>query len=201
MLKMMRLFALVGVAAGLTACGTLTTGTSQSIAVMTEPAGATCELRRNGDVIAVVNPTPGTANISKSTRDIAVDCTRDGSLPAATVVPASFQPMTAGNILIGGVVGLAVDAASGALAQYPSNVVVVLPPRTFSSPAERDLFFSNREAEIRKRAADRLAAAASACTPGNPAHCESQKAAVTADMEAELARLNAQRAAATTSAT
>ncbi|MBS7793067.1 hypothetical protein KTR66_24000 [Roseococcus sp. SDR] len=76
-----RLVPVLLLAALLPACATITTGTSQSIAVMTEPPGASCTLSRDGGVIAVVNPTPGTVTVSKSTRDIAVSCPRPGHLP------------------------------------------------------------------------------------------------------------------------
>ena len=67
-------------------------------------------------------------NVSKSTRDMAVNCTRAGNLPAAQVVRAEFQAMTAGNILIGGVIGLGIDAASGAINKYDDEVTITMHP-------------------------------------------------------------------------
>ena len=39
-------------------CATVTSGTTHSMAVMTDPPGAMCQVKRDGQVIAVVNPTP-----------------------------------------------------------------------------------------------------------------------------------------------
>jgi hypothetical protein len=110
------------------ACSTITTGTTQAITVTTDPPGATCQVQRDGQLIGVVNPTPGSLTIGKSTRDMVVNCTRSGNLPGSNTVQADFQPATLGNILLGGVVGIVVDAASGAMGTYPPSVAVVLPP-------------------------------------------------------------------------
>jgi hypothetical protein len=112
----------------LPACATVTTGTTQSIAVLTEPAGAMCQLTRDGTTIAVANPTPNTVTISKSSRELTVRCTRDGHQPAVATVSPEFQGATAGNLLLGGVVGIVIDAASGAASQYPPNINLVLAP-------------------------------------------------------------------------
>lgn len=97
-----------------TACATITQGTSQNISVVTEPPGASCELRRNGAVVGLVNPTPGTLRVGKSTRALDVSCTREGHQPAQQAVQSSISPVIAGNILVGGVVGLVVDASTSA---------------------------------------------------------------------------------------
>ncbi len=178
---------------GLPACATITTGTSQSISVLTEPAGASCTLTRDGSIVGVVNPTPGTITISKSTRDIAIRCTRQGNLPGVASATPQFQAMTVGNLLIGGVIGLGVDAASGALSYYPANVLVTLPPESFSSEQSRDGFFTQRAADIRRLYDERALALRSSCTPGDRQTCEGRTAALERERDEELRRLNAQR--------
>ena len=111
-----------------TACASVTQGTTQSVSISTEPSGAACTVSREGQQLGVVNPTPGTITVSKSSRALDVRCTRAGSNPAAASVPSSTAAMTAGNLLLGGVVGLAVDASTGAMNYYPANVSVTLSP-------------------------------------------------------------------------
>jgi len=152
-------------------CATVTSGTTHSLAVITDPPGAICQVKRSGEVIGVVNPTPGTVTFSKSSRELAVDCTRDGHLPAAQVVKPDFQALTLGNILIGGVIGVAVDAASGALGQYPNNVTVLLAPGQFGSDAQRDRYFASRAEEINRNFAERIETVRRHCMPGAPAVC------------------------------
>ena len=96
------------VAMFVSACATITTGTGQTVNVMTEPEGAVCIFRRDNAVIGVVNPTPGSLSVTKSHAAIEVDCRKEGFLDAVGAVGRQFQPMTFGNIILGGLIGVIV---------------------------------------------------------------------------------------------
>lgn len=123
---MNRLSVLLVTALGLPACATITTGTTQSLSVVSDPPGASCQLQRGGEVVGVVSPTPGTVQVSKSMRGISVECAQPGYEKTAERIPAGFQPMYLGNLLIGGLVGMVVDMASGAAATYPASTTVAM---------------------------------------------------------------------------
>ena len=106
------------------ACSTIVEGNDQTVTVSTDPAGASCELRRGGQLIGVVNPTPGSVSVEKSSDDISVVCEMEGYDNAAGTFDSEFENMTLGNILFGGIIGVGVDAASGALNEYPSSVTI-----------------------------------------------------------------------------
>lgn len=53
-----------------------------------------------------------------------------------------------GNILLGGLVGVAIDAARGAGQKFPPQVTVVLEPARYESAAARDAWYASRRAEI-----------------------------------------------------
>lgn len=188
--KLQRLAALLLLAFGLPACATITSGTSQSVSIMTEPAGAACTLTRDGAVVGIVNPTPGTVTISKSSREIAVRCTRPGYSAGVGVASPQIQGMTAGNILLGGFIGIAIDAASGAISRYPDSVIVALPPETFVSDALRQAFFDERISDTRRRFDERAAAISGACTAEARESCNARLAALDRERDEELARLN-----------
>jgi hypothetical protein len=95
--------------------------------------------------------------------------------------------------LIGGVIGLGIDAASGALSQYPTNVTVVLPPQNFTTQAERDAFFATRIADVHRSFAERSEAARGSCPPGSAPNCDAMQASLAAERDAEVARLEALR--------
>ncbi|MCW5620976.1 MAG: hypothetical protein KIS79_07725, partial [Burkholderiales bacterium] len=114
-------------------CATVTRGASQTLTVQTAPEGAACTLERSGKVIGAVNPTPGSVKVGKGRKDIAVSCEKTGYLKSNDNLSPTFQAMTAGNILIGGLIGVAVDAASGAMNQYPSALDVTMIPERFTS--------------------------------------------------------------------
>lgn len=184
-----RLLGLIGLAF-LSACATITTSPSQNLSVLTEPAGATCEIQRNGRHVATVNPTPGTARIGKSTSESTVSCTREGHLPAQAVLSPEFQPVVLGNILLGGVIGIIVDASTGAVAKYPDSVQLTLPPADFPTPEARAAYFTTRAAEIRRASDERTAAARKDC---NSPSCDARAAEIEAERDRALARLEALR--------
>ncbi|RAI58165.1 hypothetical protein DOO78_15660 [Roseicella frigidaeris] len=108
----------------LPACATLIEGTSDNVTLSSNPAGAACVVDRNGERVGAVSATPQSVRISKSRHDLVVNCTKEGYQPATKVASSSFTGTTFGNILAGGLVGVAVDAASGANSKYPSEVNV-----------------------------------------------------------------------------
>ncbi len=171
-------------------CATVTSGTTSSIAVVTDPPGATCNLRRDGQIIAIVNPTPGTATVSKSVKPIAVDCTRAGGQPGAAVIQPEFQPMTIGNVLLGGVIGLVIDAASGAMGTYPPNIIVALAPDRFDSTVQRDTFYQTRAEEVRRLYDERMRVVRENCTPGAQNVCDDTIASLLRERDEELRKLD-----------
>ena len=63
---------------------------------------------------------PSSATISRSKHDVQVRCTKEGYQEAVAVIPSTFEGWTLGNLIFGGVVGVGVDAATGALNDYPN---------------------------------------------------------------------------------
>ena len=110
----------------ITGCATITTGTTQSILVDTNPPGAICRFNRDKIDVAVVNPTPGMLNIDKSVHPMSVYCTKEGYYPTTGVLNSNYQPITLGNALVGGIVGIVIDAASGAQNIYDASIQIKL---------------------------------------------------------------------------
>ena len=119
---------LLVLAALLSGCATIVEGGSQNVTVETSPPGATCAVDRMGQRLGMVAPTPGTVRIDKSKNDLAITCTKDGFRPASIAQAPSFGATTLGNIIAGGVIGVVVDAASGANYTYPADVKLELSP-------------------------------------------------------------------------
>jgi hypothetical protein len=179
--------------ATLSACATVTSGTDHTLLVETDPAGATCLLRRDGANIGAVNPTPNAIRISKSRHDISVNCEKADHEPTSRTVTASFQAMTLGNVLIGGVVGLAADLASGAAITYPESVKVVLWPRSFPNAAARDAFFEARLADTRADFDRRIERAQGACGGASDQNCMQRIRELRNEQQEEVRRLEERR--------
>jgi hypothetical protein len=123
----MRKRAIILLALLLAGCATITKGTTQSVAVDTPGVpGATCTiLTQNGPQMVV---TPGTTVLGKASAALPIQCTKECYLVGSSIIPSNTETMAAGNVLLGGVIGLGVDAASGAMNKYPDFVTVAMNP-------------------------------------------------------------------------
>ena len=61
-------------------------------------------------------------------------CTKEGYQPATVAASSKFTGATFGNVIAGGLVGVAVDAASGANNRYPSEVKLDLVENAAAPP-------------------------------------------------------------------
>ncbi len=126
----------------LSACATIVNGSSQTVTVSTTPPGATCTVDRVGARIGAVAQTPGSVRLDKSKNDLSVTCSKPGFQTATVTKAPSFGGATFGNIIAGGVIGVVVDAASGANYEYPGDIrlemaadaLPALPPLALQAP-------------------------------------------------------------------
>lgn len=185
-------------------CATLTTSSSQTVTVTTDPAGAACTFKREGQVVGIVNPTPGSLMVNKSHTAIDVACVKEGYVDATGTVGSKFQAMTFGNILFGGIIGIVVDAASGATAEYEPQIAVVMTPSVFTDVAARDLFFDRQRDTFTAQARQVRARIAEECqTRGSPSgtgsgfqgssDCDDKLRRADEEEKSGLARIEAQR--------
>src|SRR5262249_8053466 len=104
-------------------CATITRGTTQVVSVDTPgAAGATCTVLTASGPQTVT--TPGTFVLAKSSAALPVRCEKECYQEGGAVIASSVEAMTAGNLVVGGGVGIAVDALSGAMNKYPDIVSV-----------------------------------------------------------------------------
>ena len=118
------------VAASLGGCATAIEGTTQDIAVITVPAGASCVLDRDGKQIGAIAATPGSSNVEKSRYDITITCKKQGFEDAVVVnesgtAAASVGSFVADTVITGGLLGAA-DSISGADNKYDSTTTIQL---------------------------------------------------------------------------
>lgn len=196
MIRSLRALLAVGALLTLANCATVTTGSSQDINVSTEPPGARCELSREGGLVGVANPTPATVKVDKSTKAITVTCRREGFDDEVAVLTSDFQAMTLGNVLLGGLIGVAIDAGSGAMNRYPDSTTILMVPTRFSSAADRDAFFARLTESARTRAEGDLSAIreSSECKTGtNLSQCRQNLQKREEARDAELRRIEQRR--------
>ena len=105
----------------LAGCATITKGTTQSVAVNTPGVpGAQCTLNSSAIGSKVVT-TPASIVLDKASDNITVVCKKECYQDGAGIIASNTETMAAGNIIAGGVVGLGVDAVSGAMNRYNAD--------------------------------------------------------------------------------
>ena len=120
---------LVCVAAGMavSGCATITRGTTDQVQIISDPSGA--------DVRSSMGPTcitPCTLQVSRKD-EFTVTISKPGfveeNVPVKTQVAGSGAAGFAGNVLIGGIIGMGADAYTGATLEHvPNPVSVTLRP-------------------------------------------------------------------------
>jgi hypothetical protein len=118
----------------LTGCVSVFEGTSQEITVVTNPAGAHCAFRREGDGKDMGNvlATPGTLSVRKSKYDLTIICDKEGYQQATYLNHSGVSSVVAANIavdlLLTAGISSIVDSANGADNHYDPVVNISLTP-------------------------------------------------------------------------
>lgn len=137
-----RTMAVAAAAFSLTACATVTRGTNTAWEVKTEPSGAKVETS-NGHQCAA---TPCSMKMPRKS-EFTATITKSGYKPATVSVTNKVSGAggvgMAGNVLVGGLIGVGVDSVSGAMLDLtPNPAVLTLEPEVApatvatSSPVE-----------------------------------------------------------------
>lgn len=136
-MKIQAFVAVAMVGAAVSGCATIIKGSGQDIAVNSTPVeGAECVMHSSEGTWRLT--TPGSAHVDKSKNDIKLTCTKVGYQDTTDTIPSGFQGWTLGNLLLGGVIGLGVDAATGSINEYPQTVTVQMTPVARSAAVRND---------------------------------------------------------------
>jgi len=131
-----RVLLAAAIAAPCVGCASVTRGTTENISISSTPAGATAEITGLDIPTACVTPCVVQA---KRNADITVTVNKEGYepqiIPLTKEIPGTGAAGFAGNVLLGGLVGMGVDAATGAAMDHkPNPVIVTLQPIRPVSP-------------------------------------------------------------------
>lgn len=135
--KLQGLFALVLLT--LPACATIVSGTQQSLFIDTpDVEGAHCDLTDSKGGSWYLGNTPASITVVKGNGPMNIVCKKPGYKTARAVLEEDIAGATLGNVILGGGVGIFVDAASGAAQKYPDKATVWMEPTKWSSSQARD---------------------------------------------------------------
>lgn len=132
----MRLFALAMLCIALGGCASVTRGTTENISIASTPSGATADVAGLDVPTTCVTPCVVQA---KRNADIVVTVGKEGFepqvIPLTKDISGGGGAGFAGNLLLGGLVGMGVDAATGAAMDHkPNPVIVTLQPVPVAPP-------------------------------------------------------------------
>jgi hypothetical protein len=135
----MRVLGIVALCAALGGCASVTRGTTENISIASTPSGAQADIA--GLDIPTQCLTPCVVQ-AKRNADITVTISKEGYdtqiIPLTKEITGSGGAGFAGNILLGGVIGMGVDAATGAAQDHkPNPVIVTLQPVAPPAPPAR----------------------------------------------------------------
>jgi hypothetical protein len=117
-------------------CATIMQGTNQSVGISSYPSGANITIDNLSH-----GTTPLTAKLSRKDNHV-VKIELDGYLPYELALSRKVSGWVAGNILFGGLIGLAVDAISGGLYKItPEDVQANLEAVPKTSELNKDELF------------------------------------------------------------
>ena len=133
-MSLLRAGAVILAVASLSACASITRGTKQQFYVNSDPSGAEVEMS-NG----LRCRTPCKLKVGRKS-DFVVRVIKDGYQPAEVHVQGKVKGGgaaggLAGNALLGGVIGLGIDASTGAMLNLRPNPVTVTLVPVGSEPA------------------------------------------------------------------
>ncbi len=140
------------VAAG---CATIVTGTSQSVTVdVLNAPGAKCKgIDKKGRVYFWYN-TPAFATVHKGDGPITLTCEKSGFKKTVHSFDETLVGATLANIILGGGIGILIDAVSGAAQQYASYIQLVMEPLS-SAALEEKLKYRKMKKDLAAKLAEK----------------------------------------------
>jgi PEGA domain len=123
---MIRLVLAAAIALPCVGCASVSRGTTENISIVSTPPGATAELSGLDNPTSCVTPC---VVVAKRSADITVTINKEGYepqvIPLTKEIPGTGAAGFAGNVLVGGLVGMGVDAYTGAAQDHKPNPVTV----------------------------------------------------------------------------
>jgi hypothetical protein len=121
----------------LSGCASIVSGTNQVLSVQARKGndavtGAACTLTNNKGTWFIT--TPGTVTVHRAYNDLNITCKKEGIDPGVAAINSTTKGMAFGNLLFGGLIGVAVDTGSGAAYDYPSLITINMGMATTLAP-------------------------------------------------------------------
>lgn len=128
------------------ACATIVSDNKSFVQIESQPSEIVCLLEGENYKQEVI--TPANIIIPAKASPVLISCTKDGYFLTAQEIIAKMNGATFGNILFGGVIGVAVDAVTKSGYKYPKTVELYLYKKHFKSQEEKDVYYQQKLEEL-----------------------------------------------------
>ena len=110
----------------LSGCASLKNGAYEKVEIVSNPAGAYCEIYREGQGLLKAIATPGAKYIKRGKEPVQIVCSKKGYETVAVEIAPTKDKIAVGNMIANVGVGLIVDSASGAIYELPDKIELSL---------------------------------------------------------------------------
>ena len=148
-MRFLQLLLLMSMVCLLPACASIMSDNKSVTYLETTPEVAKCEL--HGQDFKRVITTPNSIPLPSEAAPITVACTAPGYKRTTATLDTKHDGWIWGNILLGGGIGLIVDAAKGSGFKFPPKYSIILEPEQFATLDERDAWFDRLIADVDKK--------------------------------------------------
>jgi len=178
----------------LSACASIVSDNDSTTYIGSEPEGARCEL--HGQDFKRVITAPDSMTLPAEAAPITVSCKADGYRTTTAELDTSMDGWIVGNLLFGGLIGVAVDAARGAGQKYPPQLTVLLDPEAFDSVAARDDWYDRRRRDLEEKWESAIQQLESKCARDKTELCGNKVKEAEAQRDQEIEELERRRTSA-----
>lgn len=175
----------------LSACASIVSDNDSTTYISTEPDEARCDL--HGQDFKRVVHTPDSITLPAEAAPIVVACKKEGFRTTTAELDTSMDGWIVGNLIFGGLIGVAIDAARGAGQKYPPQLQVILTPASFESGEERDRWFDERRATVEKKWETAISEVESKCARDKTELCGKKVDDIKAKRDKDLEALEHER--------
>lgn len=163
-----------------------------TVAIESDPPGATCEIKREGALVARVAATPASTEIPKGTAPLEVRCERDEYMPTTERVEARVTWSSVGRAAGGGPIGAIRAVADGRHEGYPARIAILLEPSAQAAPATRAAYFARLREAVDRGADEEIGYLRDLCSRPRE-FCDDDIARAEARRAAALSAIEARR--------
>ncbi len=195
MVRKHRLLPVLALGLALPGCASIVSDNNSGTYIETDPEKARCEL--HGQDFTRVVETPNSVMLPSSAAPVTIACKAEGFKNTTAVLDTKLDGWIFGNLLFGGIIGVAVDAARGAGQKFPPRFSLVLEPERFNSLTDRDLYYDGRRKAVEDKWTRIVADLQTQCGSGNEAgrpDCSQRQEQAKTERDKEVTQIEDKRA-------